>query len=53
MKKQTIAELESIMNPSGSFKNYRDALHNSNPPCIPYMYVYHLTEISQKNLKKF
>jgi len=37
--------LEEIMNPQGSFSNYRNLLHNSTPPCIPYMYIsfsYHL-----------
>lgn len=32
--------LEEIMNPQGSFSNYRNILHTSSPPCIPYLGVY-------------
>jgi len=34
---ESLAELENTMSVEGSSKNYRAALHNSNPPCIPYI----------------
>lgn len=39
------------MSPEGSYKNYRSALHNSNPPCIPYIgtYLSDLTFIDDGN----
>ena len=36
----TLAELESLTNMEQSFKSYRGALANSEPPLIPYLYVH-------------
>eukprot|EP01132_Coremiostelium_polycephalum_P005608 gene5608-6979_t len=38
-------ELEKIMNSEGSFKNYRQRLHSTSPPCLPYLGV-HLTDLT-------
>jgi len=32
--------LEELMNPAGSFNNYRKRLHDASPPAIPYIGVY-------------
>jgi len=37
---ETIKELEDLMSVEGSSKKYREALHKSNPPCIPYLGTY-------------
>lgn len=29
----------NLMNSEGAYKAYRDALHNVNPPCVPYLYA--------------
>jgi len=34
---ETLKELETLMSVEGSSKRYREALHNSNPPSIPYL----------------
>jgi hypothetical protein len=34
---QSFKNLEKLMNPSGSYKNYRTALHKSSLPALPYM----------------
>ncbi|XP_018899919.1 ras-specific guanine nucleotide-releasing factor 1 isoform X2 [Bemisia tabaci] len=43
--KQTIDKLQSIVSSDGRFRNLRDALHRSDPPCIPYLGIY-LTDLS-------
>ena len=37
--------LESLMDPSGSFKNYRKAMQTTKLPALPYMYVQHSTHL--------
>lgn len=34
----TLAVLEQLMSANSSFKEYRDLLHQINPPCVPYLY---------------
>jgi len=43
--KQILEELEELMNVQSSFKNYRLAIEEVEPPCIPYMGVY-LTDLT-------
>eukprot|EP00002_Diphylleia_rotans_P038559 TRINITY_DN8793_c0_g4_i1.p1 TRINITY_DN8793_c0_g4~~TRINITY_DN8793_c0_g4_i1.p1 ORF type:complete len:1087 (+),score=223.15 TRINITY_DN8793_c0_g4_i1:44-3304(+) len=33
-------ELENLMSPEGSYKNYREDIHTVNPPCVPFLGVY-------------
>eukprot|EP00004_Rigifila_ramosa_P014937 TRINITY_DN343_c0_g1_i1.p1 TRINITY_DN343_c0_g1~~TRINITY_DN343_c0_g1_i1.p1 ORF type:complete len:1009 (-),score=276.87 TRINITY_DN343_c0_g1_i1:65-2644(-) len=33
-------ELEELMKPDGSYKNYRHCIHTINPPCVPFLGVY-------------
>ena len=33
----TIDSLKSLLNSSSSYTNYRTALRNANPPCIPFL----------------
>eukprot|EP01114_Cavostelium_apophysatum_P007339 TRINITY_DN1942_c0_g1_i1.p1 TRINITY_DN1942_c0_g1~~TRINITY_DN1942_c0_g1_i1.p1 ORF type:complete len:1639 (+),score=512.30 TRINITY_DN1942_c0_g1_i1:223-5139(+) len=42
--RQILAELEELMSMKNSFKTYREALKEANPPCIPYIGVY-LTDL--------
>jgi hypothetical protein len=46
-----LAELEAVMSVEKSSQSYRAALHNSNPPCIPYLgtYLSDLTFIDEGN----
>lgn len=37
---QKLEELEKLMNMEGSYKGYREALKNAQPPVIPYLGVY-------------
>ena len=34
------ADLETLMAPDYSYKNYRAAIHSINPPCVPFIGVY-------------
>ncbi len=47
--KQTIEKLQSLVSSDGRFRNLRDALHRTDPPCIPYlgMYLSDLTFIEE------
>jgi len=48
LPKKTQAQFETamqLMNSEGSYKAYRDALHNANPPCVPYLGLY-LTDVT-------
>eukprot|EP01105_Mastigella_eilhardi_P020099 TRINITY_DN4769_c0_g1_i2.p1 TRINITY_DN4769_c0_g1~~TRINITY_DN4769_c0_g1_i2.p1 ORF type:complete len:848 (+),score=226.97 TRINITY_DN4769_c0_g1_i2:245-2545(+) len=42
---KTKSEHEGLMKSDGSFKVYRTALHNLDPPCLPYLGV-HLTDLT-------
>jgi len=37
---KAFSRLEELMNPEGSFSNYRKRLHDASPPAIPYLGVY-------------
>jgi len=52
--KQIKDEITSFLDNAYSYKVYRDALSNSNPPCIPFLGVYlqHLTSIEEGNPDK-
>ena len=39
------SSIMKLMSSSSSYKNYRDALHNADPPCIPYLGTY-LTDLT-------
>ena len=39
VRTQTLSDLEKLMSPEKSFRNYRDRLTHINPPAIPYMGV--------------
>jgi hypothetical protein len=41
----TLAELEELMSSLGSYRNYRAAMEQANPPLIPYMGV-HLSDLT-------
>jgi len=43
--KSIFEQLQFVLNPSSSFKNYRQDLHNANPPCLPYLGTY-LTDLT-------
>ena len=43
--KQMIERLQTLVSSDGRFRNMRDALHRSDPPCIPYLGMY-LTDLS-------
>lgn len=47
--KQTIEKLQALVSSDGRFRNLRDALHRTDPPCIPYlgMYLSDLTFIEE------
>lgn len=36
--KKTLGELQDLMDPTGSYKNYRTALANASPPVLPFVY---------------
>lgn len=36
--------VEKVMNTNQSFKNYRNALREASPPCLPYLGV-HLSDL--------
>lgn len=38
--KQSIEKLQQLVSSDGRFRNLRDALHRTDPPCIPYMGMY-------------
>eukprot|EP00762_Andalucia_godoyi_P001105 ANDGO_01991.mRNA.1 Ras guanine nucleotide exchange factor J len=44
-------KLEQLVSRESSYKSLRDALHNANPPCVPYlgMYLTDLTFIDEGN----
>lgn len=42
--RDTIAATEKVMNTAQSFKNYRTALRDTLPPCLPYLGV-HLSDL--------
>eukprot|EP00026_Physarum_polycephalum_P001130 Phypoly_transcript_01131.p1 GENE.Phypoly_transcript_01131~~Phypoly_transcript_01131.p1 ORF type:complete len:1170 (+),score=184.24 Phypoly_transcript_01131:39-3548(+) len=44
-EKTTLDGLQLLLNPSSSFKNYRQVLRNANPPCLPYLGSY-LTDLT-------
>ena len=44
---QVLDDLKALMEPQGSWKNYRAALHTITPPAIPYMYVHAQSSISR------
>eukprot|EP00004_Rigifila_ramosa_P001953 TRINITY_DN11970_c0_g1_i1.p1 TRINITY_DN11970_c0_g1~~TRINITY_DN11970_c0_g1_i1.p1 ORF type:complete len:866 (+),score=210.34 TRINITY_DN11970_c0_g1_i1:24-2600(+) len=33
-------QLETLMDPQGSYAKYRDTIHSINPPCVPFLGVY-------------
>ena len=37
-QRKTLQELTTLLDPSSSFKNYREALRASVGPCVPYLY---------------
>lgn len=43
--KVVVEKLQNLVSSEGRFKNMRDALHRSDPPCIPYLGMY-LTDLS-------
>jgi len=43
--KKLFEEYMELMNNKNSYKNYREALHTVNPPCVPYLGVY-LTDLT-------
>uniref|UniRef100_A0A1I8IW63 Ras-specific guanine nucleotide-releasing factor 2 n=1 Tax=Macrostomum lignano TaxID=282301 RepID=A0A1I8IW63_9PLAT len=43
--RQMIDRLQLLVSSDGRFKNMRSALHNCDPPCIPYLGMY-LTDLS-------
>lgn len=43
--KQTIKKLQLTVSSDGRFRNLRDALRRSEPPCIPYLGMY-LSDLS-------
>ncbi len=42
----SMADLSAIMDSSQSFKNYRTALAEAKPPCLPYMYVNYMLDVA-------
>ncbi len=47
--RNTIDKLQTLVSSDGRFRNLRDALHRTDPPCIPYlgMYLSDLTFIEE------
>ena len=47
--KATVDKLQLLVSSDGRFRNLRDALHRTDPPCIPYlgMYLSDLTFIEE------
>eukprot|EP00012_Vannella_robusta_P006367 CAMPEP_0206209152 /NCGR_PEP_ID=MMETSP0166-20121206/16732_1 /ASSEMBLY_ACC=CAM_ASM_000260 /TAXON_ID=95228 /ORGANISM="Vannella robusta, Strain DIVA3 518/3/11/1/6" /LENGTH=185 /DNA_ID=CAMNT_0053630481 /DNA_START=540 /DNA_END=1097 /DNA_ORIENTATION=- len=43
--KQTLEELTDLMDPTQSYGNYRQKLHDVDPPCVPFLGTY-LTDIT-------
>ena len=41
--------LETLMDPSGSFKNYRKAISSAKYPALPYLYVFILSDFFSKD----
>eukprot|EP01113_Clastostelium_recurvatum_P051273 TRINITY_DN991_c0_g1_i9.p1 TRINITY_DN991_c0_g1~~TRINITY_DN991_c0_g1_i9.p1 ORF type:complete len:1470 (+),score=411.21 TRINITY_DN991_c0_g1_i9:4947-9356(+) len=41
----TLDNLQQLLQPTGSFKSYREALSKSQPPCLPYLGTY-LTDLT-------
>ena len=37
--KQIVEELSDLMDPTLSYNNYRQKLHDISPPCVPFLYV--------------
>lgn len=38
--RHTIDKLQNLVSSDGRFRNLRDALHRTDPPCIPYLGIY-------------
>ena len=38
--RHTIDKLQSLVSPDGRYRNLRDALHRTDPPCVPYLGMY-------------
>lgn len=38
--RHTIDKLQNLVSSDGRFRNLRDALHRTDPPCIPYLGMY-------------
>lgn len=47
--RQSVEKLQSLVSSDGRFRNLRDSLHRTDPPCIPYlgMYLSDLTFIEE------
>lgn len=47
--RQTVEKLQNLVSSDGRFRNLRDSLHRTDPPCIPYlgMYLSDLTFIEE------
>ena len=47
--RQTVEKLQGLVSSDGRFRNLRDSLHRTDPPCIPYlgMYLSDLTFIEE------
>ena len=39
--KQILEELSDLMDPTQSYNNYRQKLHDVDPPCVPFLYVFY------------
>jgi hypothetical protein len=42
---QILQSLNELMHPSQAYANYRNAIHEANPPCVPFLGTY-LTDIT-------
>ena len=38
--RQTVEKLQSLVSSDGRYRNLRDSLHRTDPPCIPYLGMY-------------
>ena len=47
--RQTVEKLQNLISSDGRFRNLRETLHRTDPPCIPYlgMYLSDLTFIEE------